>query len=388
MATRGAGAPGDAILGRVMLAFEGEVLPARIAERLTAAPAAGMSLFRFHNVRSPGQVLELTSAFQRAGAAAPHAAPADPSGSSPMLVAADQEGGQFIGLGEGSTAFAGNMALGAVDDVGLTERVGHAIGTEARAMGVNVVYAPVLDLATDPANPALGIRSFGDSPEAVGSHGAAMVRGLQAAGVAATVKHAPGMGHISSDTHHGLAVASAERSVLEAREFVPFRAAFAAGARLAMSGHMALPAVTGRDDLPGTLSRAVMTDLLRRDLGLRGRDDLRRARHAGARPGPGPGPRRRSRRSGPASTCCWRRPTPRRWPASRRRSSVPWPGSCSIRPRWPPRNVVWPRSGRGWARSGRHPICRSSGAPSTRPSLPSWPRAPSRSSATRAGSCR
>src|SRR5688572_30184429 len=130
---------GDAILGRVMLAFEGEVLPARIAERLAAAPAAGMSLFRFHNVRSPGQVLELTSAFQRAGAAAPHAAPADHPGSSPMLVAADQEGGQFIGLGEDSTAFAGNMALGAVGDAALTERVGHAIGTEARAMGVNVV---------------------------------------------------------------------------------------------------------------------------------------------------------------------------------------------------------------------------------------------------------
>ena len=85
-----------------MLAFEGEVLPARIAERLAAAPAAGMSLFRFHNVRSPGQVLELTSAFQRAGAASPHAAPADPSRAasrvaSPMLVAADQEGGQFLG---------------------------------------------------------------------------------------------------------------------------------------------------------------------------------------------------------------------------------------------------------------------------------------------------
>ncbi len=267
----------DAILGRVMLAFEGEALPARIADRLAAAPAAGMSLYRSHNVRSPGQVLELTSAFQRAGAASPHAAPADPSpgGStpgdpSPMLVACDQEGGQLIGLGDGSTAFAGNMALSAVDDPGLTERVGRAIGSEARAMGVNVVYAPVLDLATEPANPALGIRSFGDTPETVASHGAAMVQGLQAAGVAATVKHAPGMGHISSDTHHGLAVVAAPRSVLHDREFVPFRAAFAAGARLAMSGHMALPAVTGRDDLPGTLSRSVMTDLLRRDLGFEG----------------------------------------------------------------------------------------------------------------------
>ena len=263
--------PRTDILGRVMLAFEGEVLPARIAERLAAAPAAGMSLFRFLNVRSPGQVLELTSAFQRAGAASPHAAPADslgssagsspgalpvsspgsPPGSSPMLVAADQEGGQFLALGEGPTAFAGNMALGAVDDEVLTEKVGRAIGTEARAMGVNVVYAPVLDLATNPANPALGIRAFGDSPAAVARHGAAMVRGLQAAGVAASVKHAPGMGHISSDTHHGLAVVEAARDVLDAREFVPFRAAFAAGARLAMSGHAAMPAVTGRDDLPG-----------------------------------------------------------------------------------------------------------------------------------------
>jgi len=270
-----------------MLAFEGEVLPARITERLAAAPAAGMTLFRYLNVRSPGQVLELTSAFQRAGAAAPNAAPADLStgagsapggragrpsgaGSGPMLVAADQEGGQFLALGDGPTAFAGNMALGAVDDEALTERVGFAIGTEARAMGVNVVYAPVLDLATNPANPALGIRSFGDSPAAVARHGAAMVRGLQAAGVAATVKHAPGIGHISTDTHHGRAVVEAARDTLEAREFVPFRAAFAAGARLAMSGHGAVPAISGRDDLPATLSRAVMTDLLRRHLGFEG----------------------------------------------------------------------------------------------------------------------
>jgi beta-N-acetylhexosaminidase len=273
----------DAILGRVMLAFDGEVLPSRIAERLAAAPAAGMTLFRYLNVRSPGQVLELTSAFQRAGAASPHAAPAEPSAgdgpggaggrggdSPPMLVAADQEGGQFLALGDGPTAFIGNMALGAVDDEALTERVGLAIGTEARAMGVNVVYAPVLDLATNPANPALGIRSFGDSPSAVGRHGAAMVRGLQAAGVAATVKHAPGMGHISTDTHHGLAVVDAARDVLDAREFVPFRAAFVVGARLAMSGHAAVPAVSGSDDLPATLARAVMTDLLRRELGFKG----------------------------------------------------------------------------------------------------------------------
>jgi beta-N-acetylhexosaminidase len=159
------------------------------------------------------------------------------------------------------------MALGAVDDEALTERVGRAIGIEARAMGVNVVYAPVLDIASNPANPALGIRSFGGDPLLVARHGVAMVRGLQSAGAAATVKHAPGAGEATTDPHHGGAVVSASRAILDTREFVPFRAAFAAGARLAMSAHVALPAVTGREDVPSTLSRAVMTGLLRRELG-------------------------------------------------------------------------------------------------------------------------
>ena len=251
------------ILGRVMLAFEGERLPDRVAARLAAAPAAGVTLFRHLNVRSPGQVRELTEALQRAASGGGAAA-------GPLLIAVDQEGGQFLALGDESTPFAGNMALGAIDDEALTEAVGAAIGTEARAMGVNVVYAPVLDIASNPANPALGIRSFGDDPLAVARHGAAMVRGLQGAGVAATVKHAPGKGDVAADSHHGLARVDASRDVLDRREFVPFRAAFAAGARLAMSGHVALPAVSGRDDLPSTLSRAVMTDLLRGDLGFAG----------------------------------------------------------------------------------------------------------------------
>lgn len=262
-------ASGRAILGRVMLAFEGERLPPRITERLAAAPAAGLTLFRGHNVRSAGQVRALTEAFQRAGAAG-----AGGVAASPMLVAADQEGGQFLALGDDATPFAGNMALGAADDEVLTWAVAAAIGREARAMGVNVVYAPVLDLATNPANPALGIRAFGDDPAAVSRHGLAFVRGLQTAGVAAAVKHAPGSGHAATDTHLGLPSVDADRATLDAREFAPFRSAFAADGDdapwLAMSGHLALPAITGRRDLPATLSRAVMTDLLREHLGFRG----------------------------------------------------------------------------------------------------------------------
>jgi beta-N-acetylhexosaminidase len=247
-----------------MLAFEGEVVPPRIARRLAETPAAGVTLFRYLNVRTPGQVRELSDAVQRAAGTLAGA------GAEPLLIAADQEGGQFIGLGDGSTPFAGNMALGAVDDIGLTERVGRTIGLEARAMGVNVVYAPVLDVASNPANPALGIRAYSDDPAVVARHGVAMVCGLQSAGVAATVKHVPGAGEVATDPHHGGARVGVGRGVLEECEFVPFRAAFAAGARMAMSGHFAVPAVSGREDLPTTLSRAVMTDLLRRDLGFEG----------------------------------------------------------------------------------------------------------------------
>ena len=150
-------------LGSLMLAFEGRDLPAGVAARLSTAPAAGITLFRFSNVESPAQVRALTAAIQVAAASRPGAATG-----SPLLVAADQEGGQLVALGEATTPFAGNMALGATRDPLLAERVGRAIGRELRAMGVNLDYAPVCDLATNPRNPAVGIRSFGDGPGAVG----------------------------------------------------------------------------------------------------------------------------------------------------------------------------------------------------------------------------
>ena len=274
-APRAADAPGrapraaDALLGRAMLAFVGERLPRWVAIRLRDAPAAGMTVFRHHNVRSPGQVRELTEAFQRAGTANAGGG-AGGAGTAPMLVATDQEGGQVQALGEGPTAFAGNMALGAVGDEGLAERVGRAIGLESRAVGVNVVYAPALDLAAEPANTALGIRSFGDDPVAVARLGAALVRGLQGAGAAACVKHFPGLGEVGQDTHHGLGVVASSRVELDRAALVPFRAAIDAGVRIVMSAHVAVPALTGDPALPATLSRRVMDGLLRGELGFRG----------------------------------------------------------------------------------------------------------------------
>ncbi len=245
---------------RLMVAFAGTTVPTEVAQALGSRPYAGVTLFRDHNVASVAQVRELTAALQRSARA----------DARPLLIATDQEGGQLNALGDGPTAFAGAMAMGAAGDTALVERVARATAIELRALGVNVNYAPVCDLATVPDNPALGIRSFGDSPATVGDLAAAYVRGLQAEGVAATAKHFPGIGEATMDTHLGMAVVETTREALDARELVPFRAAFDAGARLAMAGHFGLPALTGDPDLPASLAREVITDLLRDELDFEG----------------------------------------------------------------------------------------------------------------------
>jgi beta-N-acetylhexosaminidase len=246
-----------------MAAFSGTQLPAEFASSLTLRGYAGVTLFRDHNVDSVAQVRELTAALQAAA----------PGGARPLLIATDQEGGQLNALGEGVggvTEFAGAMALGATGDVELAERVARAMARELLAAGVNVDYAPVCDLATNPDNPGIGIRSFGDDPDSVARLVAATVRGLQAEGVAATAKHFPGIGDVDADTHHELAVLRATRTDLDARELIPFRAAIDAGARLVMAGHAALPSLNGDRTLPASLARPVIHDLLRDELGFRG----------------------------------------------------------------------------------------------------------------------
>jgi beta-N-acetylhexosaminidase len=261
--------PEDAVLGRLMLAFQGTTVPRWLEARLGTAPAAGLSLFRAPNLRSPRQVRRLTSALQAAARRAPGSERLG-AGEPPLLIATDQEGGQLLALGDGFTPFGSPMAIGATGDAALAELVGRAIGLELRAVGVNVNYAPVLDVATDPANPSLGIRSFGDDPAEVARLAASWLRGLQSAGVAGTGKHFPGKGEGSVDTHDALDVVDRRRDELDTVELVPFRAATEAGVRLVMSGHFAVPALTGSPTLPSTLSRQVMTGLLREELAFDG----------------------------------------------------------------------------------------------------------------------
>ncbi|MEU7618295.1 glycoside hydrolase family 3 protein [Micromonospora rifamycinica] len=186
-----------------------------------------------------------------------------------VLVAIDEEAGDVtrIESGRGSSR-PGNLALGAVDDPALTEEVARDLGGELAALGITLNYAPDADVNINPANPVIGVRSFGADPHLVARHTAAWVRGLQSAGVAACAKHFPGHGDTRVDSHHDLPRIEASRARLDTGELVPFRAAVAAGVQAVMTGHLLVPALD--PDLPATLSRRILGDLLRDELGFSG----------------------------------------------------------------------------------------------------------------------
>lgn len=182
-----------------------------------------------------------------------------------LLVAIDEEGGDVTRVeAKAGSSYPGNLALGVADDAALTVEVARAIGTDLADIGIDLNLAPVADLNSDPRNPVVGVRSFGSDPDAVASQTAAWVRGLQSAGVAATAKHFPGHGDTAVDSHVGVPVASSDphRGAL-----APFEAAVEAGVRAVMSAHVVVPSI---DEVPATVSRAVMTGLLRDELGFKG----------------------------------------------------------------------------------------------------------------------
>ncbi|MEV5984750.1 glycoside hydrolase family 3 protein [Streptomyces sp. NPDC052051] len=186
-----------------------------------------------------------------------------------VLVAIDEEGGDVTRLEVGTgSSFPGNHALGAVDDVELTRQVAHELGRRLAACGVNLNWAPSADVNSNPANPVIGVRSFGADTHLVARHTAAYVTGLQSAGVAACTKHFPGHGDTAVDSHHALPRIDAEPEVLQERELAPFRAAIAAGTRAVMSAHILVPALD--PNRPATLSARILTELLRGDLGYDG----------------------------------------------------------------------------------------------------------------------
>src|SRR3954463_3948158 len=206
-----------------------------------------------------GQPLAAASLLNRLQAIAPY----------PLLNSADFETGAGFRL-EGATAFPRNMAFGAAGDDSLAYEAGRITAIESRAIGVQVNFAPVVDVNNNPRNPVINTRSYGEDPALVARLGSAYVRGLQDGGMIATLKHFPGHGDTDVDSHLGLPIIKEPRASLEATEFPPFRAGIAAGAGAVMTAHIEMPSLDPTPNTPTTLSEPIVSGVLRRDLGFAG----------------------------------------------------------------------------------------------------------------------
>ncbi|KAJ7493469.1 glycoside hydrolase family 3 protein [Mycena galericulata] len=215
------------------------------------------------NVLSAAQIRTLVRELQTLARDAGHA--------KPLLIGIDQENGlvSAFSRADAGTQFPGAMALAATGSPAIAEKVSFATGRELKLVGINWAYSPVADVNSDPRNPVIGVRSFGDDPQQVGAFASAVALGLTNAGIAPSAKHFPGHGDTSVDSHLALPRIMKSPAELRATELPPFEALISGGVASIMTGHMALPAVTG-SDTPCSLSRAITTDLLRGELGFDG----------------------------------------------------------------------------------------------------------------------
>jgi beta-N-acetylhexosaminidase len=209
-----------------------------------------------NNVRDPRQIAGLSNGIQRAGLA--QRLPL------PLLISIDQEGGLVARIGPPATQFPGNMALGAGRRTADALRAAAIAGRELRALGITGDYAPVADVNVNPANPVIGVRSFGADPGLVSRMTVAQVRGYRRAGVTATAKHFPGHGDTDVDSHLELPTVEHSRSRLEEVELRPFKKAIEAGVASIMTAHVLVRELD--DSVPATLSPRVIDGLLRREL--------------------------------------------------------------------------------------------------------------------------
>ncbi|WP_223167015.1 beta-N-acetylhexosaminidase [Nonomuraea sp. SYSU D8015] len=216
----------------------------------------GVILFP-HNIKSVGQVVGLTNGLQQA------------SKGVPLLIGTDQENGLVARMSALMTDFPGASQIGATKNPDMSRAVAKATGVELRALGVNLDFAPVADVNVNPRNPVIGPRAFGKDPERVATMVSAAVKGFADAKVAATAKHFPGHGDTTVDSHTGLPVIKHTKAEWEQIDAPPFKAAIDAGVDAVMSAHIVFPKLDPSGD-PATLSKPILTGLLRQKLGFKG----------------------------------------------------------------------------------------------------------------------
>lgn len=247
-----------------MVWFEGATLSPDLTGLIRDRHLGGVILYSATgNIDSPEQVAELTAGLQAQAAAANQGVG--------LLVGVDQEGAPVARLRRGFTLFPSQMAQAATGRADLVRQAAAATGRELRAVGVNVDFAPVADVNVNPANPVIGIRSFGSSPADVARFTAAATAGYASAGVVCTPKHFPGHGDTAVDSHVGLPRVDHDAATLDRVDFPPFRAAFAANAPAVMTAHVVATVLNGDGQaLPATLSHRALEGVLRGRMGFDG----------------------------------------------------------------------------------------------------------------------
>ncbi|MCX4860059.1 glycoside hydrolase family 3 protein [Streptomyces canus] len=232
------------------------------AEMIARYRVGGVIYFTWaHNTRDPHQIADLSNGIQKASLRQPRGLP--------VLISTDQEHGIVCRVGEPATLFPGAMAIGAGGARKDARTLGRIAGQELRAIGIRQNYSLVADVNVNPANPVIGVRSFGSEAGAVAGLVAAEVAGYQGAGVAATAKHFPGHGDTAVDSHYGFPVITHSRELWEKLDAVPFRSAIRAGIDSIMTAHIQFPALDDSGD-PATLSHPILTGILRGELGYDG----------------------------------------------------------------------------------------------------------------------
>lgn len=216
---------------------------------------------RTNNTNNPGQIAGLSNGIQDAALAQPAGAPS--------LIAIDQEGGIVARVGPPATQFPGNMALGAGGRSQDARTAADITGRELAAMGVNWNFAPVADVNMNSANPVIGVRSFSEDPDLAADMTSAQVRGYQGAGLAAAAKHFPGHGDTNQDSHLDIPTIFHTREEWEQFDQPPFQAAVDGGVRAIMTAHIEVPSLDPAFD-PATLSRPILTGILREEMGYEG----------------------------------------------------------------------------------------------------------------------
>ena len=250
----------------IVSGFEGTTLNARTEDLIVQQGIGGLILFE-RNYKNPDQLLKLINDLQSLNA--------DNSEIPPLFISVDQEGGRVARLGEPFTRFPSMSCLGQADSNELAYRFGLGMGKELRAVGINMDYAPVLDVHSNPENPIIGKRALDTEPEKVARLGAELMRGFYDAGVIPVGKHFPGHGDTSQDSHLTLPRVERTRESLQQCELIPFIHAIQQGLEVIMTAHVVYPAWDDR--LPATFSPTIMNDVLRNSLqfdGLIMSDDL------------------------------------------------------------------------------------------------------------------